>query len=198
MRELAVSLGVLPKVLVGLGMGASLALTYLMQSGNEGVPKRIVLHTPAYYPGAIRPKARWATRFLASPVIFPMVAGILSHPAVREQFVRRLTAAPSADDHVIRSLLEDVDRASLRVLRGLASDMVRSDFRPLLGRMHAPTLAIVAEHDPFVYATEIMQLSTRFENVQVVVQRDVAHGWTANAIEQQNALLADFLSPSTV
>jgi pimeloyl-ACP methyl ester carboxylesterase len=197
MRGLAASLGILPKVLVGIGMGASLAFAYLAQAERAELPARVVVHTPAYYPGAIRPTARWAVKLLTSPAIFPLVAGILGYPAVREQFVRRLTAAPDGADHAVRSLIEDVDRASLRVFRGLARDMVRVDFRPILRTLDLPTLALVAEHDPFVYATEVSRLGRWMGNAQVVVQRDVAHGWTARAIEEQNQLLAEFLSPSS-
>ena len=194
LHELTARMRVTPQILIGLGMGASLALAYLGQAARATLPARVVLHTPAYYPGAIRPAARRAVRLLTSPALFPLIAGLLGHPAVRQQFVHRLIAAPHAVDQEIRMLMEDVQRASLAVLRGLARDMVRVDFRPLLRGLGVPTLALVGEHDPFVRAAEVSRLSSIMQNATVVVQRQVAHGWTESAIREQNALLAEFLA----
>src|SRR5262249_27988928 len=101
-----------------------------------------------------------------------------------------------------RLVREDFCRASLPVLRGLVRDMLRRDFRPLLRTVATPTLVIVGAHDPFVRAPAALALGTLMPAARVVMQRDLGHGWTAQAIAEQHAELAQFLDapfpPETV
>jgi pimeloyl-ACP methyl ester carboxylesterase len=194
LHELIQELGRPLRVIVGLGLGASLALTYLRRdlAAPEGLAA-VILHTPPYHPGAFRRPVRWAIRTLASRGIFALTQGILGHPRVTDWYVRSFVRAPGTPPEETTALQEDFRRASLPVLRGLTADAMRADFRPLLHEIRAPTLAIVSEHDPFVYPAEIERLSTLMRDVRVVVQKEIAHGWTAAAVAQQNEIIAGFL-----
>jgi pimeloyl-ACP methyl ester carboxylesterase len=193
-----------PRVLVGLGLGASVALAYLrveasLPRGSAPPPlTHLVLHTPAYYPGAIRPAFRWGVQVLGAPPVFAAVRGLLGHPAFLDWFLRHVVEGPDVRPEDARLLREDFQRASLPVLRGLARGLARADFRPLLRVRATPTLVLVAANDPFVYAARVERLGTLMPRARVVVQRGLAHGWTADAIAEQNRLLAQFLDGEPV
>lgn len=184
-----------PRVLIGLGMGASLALAYLARSAAaRSSLTRLVLHTPAYCPSVVRPVVRRTVALLTSPLAFHLARPLLDPPAVRTWFARRLFLAPATPPDDARLLEEDFRRASLDVLRGLTRDMLQVDFRPLLATISTPTLAIVSEADPFVVCQRVEDLATLMPHARVAVQRGLAHGWTPAAIAEQNRLLAEFLS----
>jgi pimeloyl-ACP methyl ester carboxylesterase len=212
LHALVAELAAPPQVLVGLGLGASVALAYLEVASPAAAsptatagpvsPRlaltHLILHTPAYYPGAVRPAFRWGVRLLGAWPLFPLVRLVLDRPRCREWFVRHLIEGPDVPAEDARLLREDFRRASLPVLRGLARDLVRADFRPLLRRCAVPTLALVSENDPFVYPAAVEQLATLMPRATVVVQRGLAHGWTAAAIAEQRRLLARFLDEGRV
>jgi pimeloyl-ACP methyl ester carboxylesterase len=206
LHALVAELAAPPQVLVGLGLGASVALAYLevaspAAAGPVSSPPaltHLILHTPAYYPGAIRPAFRWGVRLLGAWPLFPLVRLVLDRPGSREWFVRHLIEGPDMPAEDARLLREDFRRASLSVLRGLARDLVRADFRPLLRQCAVPTLALVSENDPFVYPAAVERLATLMPHATVVVQRGLAHGWTTEAIAEQRRLLARFLDEGRV
>lgn len=182
-----------PSILVGLGLGASLALTLVQQRPAAAhMVRGLVLHTPAYYPGAVRPAFRWGVPVGTSEPVFGVLSRALRHPRLRDAVMRALEG-PNVPSEDARLLREDFDRASLEVLRWLARDVIRVDFRPLLSALPAPTLVIVSEHDPFVYASEMQRLGALMPNAQVLVQGRLMHGWTEDAIVQQREILAHFL-----
>jgi magnesium chelatase accessory protein len=193
LHALVAELGAPPTTVIGLGLGASVALAYLAVA-PPGTPPlaALVLHTPAYYPGAVRPLFRCGVPLLAAPPVFAVARRALEHPRVQAWYLRRLVASPDAPA-ATAELAADLRRASLSVLRGLARDAVRADFRPLLRACPTPTLAIVAEHDPFVRADAVLALAALMPCAEVLVQRGVGHGWTAAAIEEQQRALARFL-----
>ncbi|HLH26216.1 MAG TPA: alpha/beta fold hydrolase [Chloroflexota bacterium] len=185
-----------PRILVGLGMGASLALAYLQVAppAARAALTHVVLHTPAYCPAAIRPAFCWGVPLLTAGPVFAVVQRLLRRPDVLDWYVQRFVAGPDVPAADVRLLSEDLRRASLPVLAGLARDMVRADFRPLLQGCATPLLALVAENDPFVYPAVVARLATLMPAARVVVQRDVGHGWTPAAIAEQQRLLAEFLA----
>ncbi len=194
LHALMAELGLAPRVLGGLGLGASIALAYLqVRQEALAATERLVLYAPAYYPGAIRPAFRWGVRVLGAPLVFPLVRHLFEHPEFQRWYLEHVVQGPDAPEEDVRLLREDFQRASLPTLRGLARDVVRADFRPLLAACQAATLALVAEEDPFVYHTEVRRLERLMPRVTVVVQPDLGHGWTAAAIEEQNAHLGRFL-----
>lgn len=196
LHALVAALGTPPRLLVGLGLGASLALAYLKDApaAAGATPLTgLVLHTPAFHPGAIRPAVRWGVRLATAPIILPIASGLVSRPGFRDWFVRHFTEGPGMAPDEARALREDVHRASVAVLGGLVRDMVGADFRPLLRTLPAPTLAIVSQRDPFVYAAEVERLPALMPRATVVVQPDLAHGWSPDAIAEQNRVLARFL-----
>lgn len=195
LRTLVSELDAPPRLVVGLGLGASVALTYVERAGHLEAPPLagLVLHTPAYHPGALRPAVRWAVRAATAPGIFMALRGPLASRSVRDRFVGRFIEGPGTPAEDAQALREDFRRASLSVLRGLLRDMVRADFRPLLRSLETPTLAIASQYDPFVYASEVERLAFLMPSVTVAVQPDLSHGWTPEAIVEQNRLLARFL-----
>src|SRR5581483_4104201 len=164
--ELAAS----PRILVGLGMGASVAMAYLQVAPPAAVAAltHVVLHTPAYYPGAVRPAFRWGVRVATTPPVFAVLQRLLSRPDLLDWYVRHVVQGPDVPEEDVRLLSEDFRRASLPVLRGIARDMVRADFRPTLRGLATPTLAIAAENDPFVYPAEIEKLERLLPRARVV------------------------------
>jgi len=193
LHALMAELGARPTTLIGLGLGASVALAYLEVAPPDAPPlAALVLHTPAYYPGAIRPVFRWGVPLLAVPPVFALARRVLEHPRFQAWYLHKLVASPDAPAEA-DELAEDFRRASLPVLRGLARDLVRADFRPLLRRCPTPTLAMVAEHDPFVRADAVLALATLMPRAEVLVQRGIGHGWSEAAIEEQQRVLARFL-----
>ncbi|MPZ15332.1 MAG: alpha/beta fold hydrolase [Chloroflexi bacterium] len=185
-----------PEVLIGLGLGTSVALAYLDAadaSGARPLLDRLVLHTPPAWPGAVRPAVRWGVSLLGSPVLFPLLQLILLRQAVRDWYVRTLVAGPDMSDEDLHELREDFSRASLRVLRGLAVDAVRADFRPLLSEVQAPTLVLAGDGDPFVEVARLRQLETIMPRATVVVQPEAGHGWTQDTVAEHQRLLAQFL-----
>jgi pimeloyl-ACP methyl ester carboxylesterase len=196
LHELVAELDAPPRTLVGLGLGASVAMAYL-EVAVEMVPKppitRVVLHTPAYYPGAIRPAFRWGVRVVGARPLFAVARRLLGRPDFLDWYVRHVVESPDAPAADVQLLSEDFRRASLPVLRGLARDMVQHDFRPLLQTLPTSMLVVVAENDQFVYPAEIERLETLMPRARVGVQRNVGHGWTADAIAEQNRWLAEFL-----
>jgi pimeloyl-ACP methyl ester carboxylesterase len=185
-----------PRTLIGLGLGASVALAYLEVAASAPAKPpltHLVLHTPAYYPGAIRPGFRWGVRVIGSAPVFAVVGRLLARPDVLDWYVRNVVQGPDVPAEDARLLSEDFRRASLPVLRGLARDMVRADYRSLLRQTDTPTLAIVAEHDQFVYAEAVAALERLMPRARVEVQRNVGHGWTPEAIGEHRQWLGEFL-----
>jgi pimeloyl-ACP methyl ester carboxylesterase len=126
--------------------------------------------------------------------VFAVVGRLLARPEVLDWYVHHVVEGPDAPAEDARLLSEDFRRASLPVLRGLARDMVRADYRPLLRQVATPTLAIVAENDQFVYPEAITPLERLMPHARVAVQRNVGHGWTPEAITEHLRWLSDFLS----
>ena len=110
-----------------------------------------------------------------------------------EALGRRGKRLPDVSPDEARTLREDYQHASLPVLRGLALDMVRADFRSVLRTQRAPTLIMAAENDPFVDLRELRRLAELMPRARVAVQPALAHGWTAEAVAEQRRWLADFL-----
>ncbi len=186
-----------PRILIGLGFGASVGMAYLAVESPSGAAEppltHLVLHTPAYYPGAIRPVFRYGVRALGSGPVFPLVRGLLEHPRFRAWYLQQMVEGPDVAPAEAQVLREDFERASLPVLRGLARDIVRADFRPLLRHLATPTLAIVAAADQFVFPREVEKLAALMPHARVVVQANLGHGWTADAVAEHHRLLAAFL-----
>ena len=207
LHALVADLDAPPRVLVGLGLGASLALAYLQVAAEASHPgarwtpphrptpplTHLVLYAPAYYPGAIRPAFRRGVELLAAPPIFPVVRAVLEHPRFQAWYLDRVVQGPDVPPEDAQLLREDFHRASLPVLRGLARDIVRADFRPLLRATPTSTLAIVADSDPFVDAAAVEHLGTLMPHAAVAVQRGLGHGWTPEAIAEHCVLLTRFL-----
>lgn len=193
-HALLAELAVAPVTVVGLGLGASVALAWLAtRQASMPLPAQLVLHTPAYYPGAIRPAFRYGVPLLTAAPLFPPVRGLLAQPRVQDWWLDRLVPssdAPPADAALLR---EDLRRVALPVLRALARDLVRADFRPLLRALPVPTLALVAERDPFVDPAAVLALTDLMPDAEVVVQRGSGHGWSDAAINEQNRVLGRFL-----
>jgi magnesium chelatase accessory protein len=184
-----------PRILVGLGMGASVAMAYLGLAATAASPPltHLVLHTPLYYPGAIRPAVRRLVRLAGSRPVFFVARRLLEHPRFQAWYIHRLVEGPDVSPDEARTLREDYQHASLPVLRGLALDMVRADFRSVLRTQRAPTLIMAAENDPFVDLRELRRLAELMPRARVAVQPALAHGWTAEAVAEQRRWLADFL-----
>jgi pimeloyl-ACP methyl ester carboxylesterase len=207
LHALVADLDAPPRVLIGLGLGASLALAYLQVAAEAAHPgarwtppgppraplTHLVLYAPAYYPGAIRSAFRWGVELLAAPPIFPAVRAVLEHPRFQAWYLDRVVQGPDVPPEDASLLRDDFQRASVPVLRGLARDIVRADFRPLLRACPTPTLAIVADSDPFVDAAVVEQLGALMPHATVAVQRGLGHGWTPEAIAEHRTLLIRFL-----
>jgi pimeloyl-ACP methyl ester carboxylesterase len=194
LHALAAELDTPPRIVVGLGLGASVAMAYLETAAAAAPPlTHLVLHTPAYYPAAVKPGFRWAVHVLGSPPVFAVVGGLLGRPDIRDWYLQHFVQGEGMPADDARLLREDFSRTSLPVLRGLARDLVRADFRPRLQACPTPTLVLVAEEDPFVYPAEVARLGELMPCATVVVQRNIGHGWTEAAIAEQNATLARFL-----
>jgi hypothetical protein len=125
--------------------------------------------------------------------VFAVARRLLGRPDFLDWYVRHVVESPDAPAADVQLLSEDFRRASLPVLRGLARDMVQHDFRPLLQTLPTSMLVVVAENDQFVYPAEIERLETLMPRARVGVQSNVGHGWTADAIAEQNRWLAEFL-----
>ena len=207
LHALVAELDAPPGMLVGLGLGASLALAYLQVAAEAAHPgarwtppggsspplSHLILYAPAYYPGAIRPAFRWGVELLASPAVFPAVRAVLEHPRFQAWYLDRVVQGPEVLPEDARLLREDFQRASVPVLRGLARDIVSADFRPILRACPTPTLAIVADSDPFVSATAVEELDALMPHATVAIQRALGHGWTPEAVAEHRALLTRFL-----
>ena len=190
-----------PRILVGLGLGASVALAYLRllraaapaDIALQQALTHLILYAPAFYPGAIQPPVRRAVRLLASAPAFAVVRAVLEQPRFQAWYLDHVVQGPDVPPEDTRLLREDFERASLPVLRGLARDVIRVDFRPLLHSCLTPTLALIGEHDPFVQPAAVERLPRLMPHATAIVQRGFGHGWTPTAVAQQNALLAEFL-----
>jgi pimeloyl-ACP methyl ester carboxylesterase len=207
LHALTAELDTPPRILIGLGFGASVALAYLRLlhaashpvSGSaqpEPAPApltHLVLYAPAYYPGAIQPAVRRAVGLLGAAPVFAVARLVLEQPRVQAWYLDRLVHGPDVPPEDARLLREDLSRVSLPVLRGLARDIVRADFRALLHTCPTPTLALIGDHDPFVKAAAVARLVRLMPRTAVLVQRNLAHGWTPAAIAEQHAALAAFL-----
>src|SRR5262249_13669759 len=136
---------------------------------------------------------RWGVQVLGAPPVFAAARGMLGHPRFLDWFLRRVVEGPDMPPDDARLLREDFQRASLPVLRGLARGLVRADFPALLRVRATPALVLVAATDPVVYAAKVERLGTLMPQARVVVRQGLAHGWTADAVAEQNRLLAQFL-----
>jgi pimeloyl-ACP methyl ester carboxylesterase len=196
LRMLVAELETPPRILVGLGLGASVAMSYL-EAAPPGAPlpplTHLILHTPAYYPGALRPAARWSVRLVGAAPTFAVARHILAHSRFQAWYLRRLVEGPDVSSEDARILREDFQRTSIPVLRGLLVDLVRADFRPLLRTQTVPALIIAAENDPFVYASEMRRLASLMPRARLAMQSALGHGWTAESVAEQRRWLADFL-----
>jgi pimeloyl-ACP methyl ester carboxylesterase len=200
-QALTVELETPPRIVVGLGLGASIALAYLrlLRTAPRAAATpplaltHLILYAPAYYPGAIQPPVRRAVRLLASGPAFAVVRAVLEQPRFQAWYLDHVAQGPEVPPEDARLLREDFRRASLPVLRGLARDVVRADFRALLRTCPTPTLALIGDRDPFVQPEAVEHLPRLMPRASAVVQRGLAHGWTPAAVAQQNQLLAEFL-----
>lgn len=190
-----------PRIVVGLGLGASVALAYLRlrraaplaDAASQPPLTHLILYAPAYYPGAIQPSVRRAVRLLASAPAFAVARAVLEQPRFQAWYLDHVAQGPDVSPEDSRLLREDFQRASVPVLRGLARDVIRADFRPFLHICPTPTLAVIGEHDPFVQPAAVERLSDLMPRATAIVQRSLGHGWTPAAIARQNALISDFL-----
>jgi pimeloyl-ACP methyl ester carboxylesterase len=185
-----------PRIVVGLGMGATIAMAYLAAGCTEleAYPlTHLVLHTPASHPAAVRPVFRLGIRLVASPLVFSVARRVLTTERFQRWYVHALVEGPDIRPEDARILREDFERANVSVLRGISLDMVSTDFRAVLRAQSTPTLLIVGENDPFVDPLEVQKLGALMPNAQVVVQSGLAHGWTSDAIANQRRWLAAFL-----
>lgn len=214
-HALVAELGAEPRVLVGLGLGASVALAYLgLHAGREtpasapsvldtrtraprALLTHLVLHTPVYYPGALHPALRRTLRLLDTPPAFALVRAFLDRPSVRGWLLERFALGDGVSAEDARLVGDDFRRASLPVLRGLVRDMLRQDYRPLLRTVATPTLVMVGAHDPFVRLPAALALQRLMPAARVVVQSDLGHGWTTDAVAEQTRLLAELLDGDT-
>jgi pimeloyl-ACP methyl ester carboxylesterase len=191
-----------PRILVGLGMGASVALAYLRllratppsEAVSPPALTHLILYAPAYYPGAIQPPVRRAVRVLTSAPVFAVVRTVLEQPRFQAWYLDHVAQGHDVPPEDTLLLREDFQRASLPVLRGLACDMVRADFRALLHSYPTPTLALIGDHDPFVQSAAVERLPRLMPHATVLVQRGMGHGWTPAAVAQQNQALTAFLT----
>jgi pimeloyl-ACP methyl ester carboxylesterase len=203
LRALTADLQAPPRIVIGLGFGASVALAYLQllraAPPSAALPAltHLVLYAPAYYPGAIQPSVRRAVRLLSTPPVFGVARALLEQPRFQAWYLDHVAQGPDVPAEDTRLLREDFRRASLPVLRGLARDVVRADFRPLLRTCLTPTLALIGERDPFVRTAAVEGLPRLMPHASAVVQRGLAHGWTPTAVAEQNRLLAEFLDRAT-
>ena len=138
--------------LVGLSMGGYIAFEILRQA-PERVVKLALLDTSARADTPEQSAARREQMALASNGRFEKV--------VEAQFVRAVHATRRADAELRalnRLMAEDVGSAAF--LRQQTATMERSDSRPTLGSIRAPTLVLVGEGDeltPPARAAEIAQ-----------------------------------------
>jgi pimeloyl-ACP methyl ester carboxylesterase len=215
LHGLVAELGAPRRILIGLGLGASVALAYLQVAADAARPSaardgpgtsrpaqpaaaltHLVLYAPAYYPGAIRPPVRRAVKLLAAAPVFAVARAVLGQPRFQAWYLDHVVQGPDVPAEDARLLREDFQRTSLPVLRGLARDVVHADFRPLLRACPIPTLAIVGDADPFVDAAAVERLTTLMPHATVAIQRHIGHGWTPDAVAEHHALLARFLDES--
>ena len=194
LHALAARLGVSPRLVVGLGLGASLALSYL-ERHRADLPElaALVLHTPPYYPGAFRPATRIALKIVTGPGVLDLIGAVFGERRAIDWYVGHFIEGPEISAQEAADLREDFRRASLPVLRGLLRDALRADFRPMLAQLPIPTLALISQRDPFVDASEVERLGILMPRATVVVQPDIAHGWTPEAIAEQNRQIGHFL-----
>ena len=198
LHALGATLDVRPRVVVGLGFGASVALAYLATAPASAPPlSHLVLYTPAYYPGAIRPAFRFGVPVVTAGPVFALLHAVLASRAGRNWFIARFVSAPDQPAEDAALLREAMARVSLPVLRGLAHDIVRADFRPLLRALPTPTLVLAGRTDPFVEAAAMERLATLMPRAEVAMQ-DLGHGWTPEAVAEHHRLLAAFLDGPAV
>lgn len=194
-NDASAQLGVRPRVLVGLGIGASVALAWLGAAGGrplEERPDRLVLYAPLLWPGAVRPRVRHTLSLLLSPALFPLWRSLTRSAGVIDWWVRHLVAGPDAAEEDIVLLSEDYRRTDYVVLRSLLLDALRRDFRPTLRLAGMRTLVIVGENDPFVDAGQLSALESL--DIHVAVQSAVTHGWTGATVAEQHRLIERFLN----
>jgi pimeloyl-ACP methyl ester carboxylesterase len=189
-------LGTPPRILIGLGMGASVAMAYLAVGGatlNYHPLTHLVFHTPVSHGGAIRPPIRWGVRLLGARPTFPLAYRMLASAAFQHWWVRKLVEGPdiSPEDAII--LEEDFRCTNLSVLRGIVMDMVNCDFRGMLRAQSTQTLIIVGDSDPLVDPCEVVKTGELMPNAHVLMQTGLAHGWTAEAVACHRRWLAQFL-----
>lgn len=197
--ELTRALGRPPQALGGLGLGGSVALAYLEAARKppqrEG-PSKLILYAPLISPEAVRPAVQRAVHLFRSPLLFPLLQGLLANGALLNWWVQHVVAGPDASQEERNLLADDFRRTDLRVLRELLLDALRRDFRPLLRSADLPTLIVVGEGDPFVDPQRLRELPSLAPSAEVVIQRSVGHGWTSDSVEEQQRLIARFLDNS--
>jgi pimeloyl-ACP methyl ester carboxylesterase len=96
LHALTIELRAPPRILVGLGLGASVALAYLdvAPPAARAALTHVVLHTPPYCPAAIRPAFRWGVPLVGAAPVFAVVQRLLRHPAVLDWYLDRTIGGP--------------------------------------------------------------------------------------------------------
>jgi pimeloyl-ACP methyl ester carboxylesterase len=196
LHQAMAELGAPPRILIGLGMGASVAMAYLAVGGAalyDHPLTHVVLHTPVSHGGAIRPAIRWGVRCLGARAVFSLARPVLESKALQHWWVRKLVAGPDISPEDADILEQDFERANLSVLRGIVMDMVNRDFRAVLRAQATPTLIIVGESDPLVDPREVVKAGQLMLNARVRTQTGLGHGWSTEAVASHQRWLAEFL-----
>jgi len=191
MVALAGSLGHDRYDLAGLCLGASVALA--VAEARPAAASSLILHTPLLDPTVVRRRFRRQVRTFTAPGVFSTITWLARRRRVSDWYKRHVTEGVEVDPGPAQVNFDNQLRASPRAARAWLRDGLARDFRARVAGWDRPVLLMVAADDRIVDVPRLVELVAPHTQIELEVVSAAGHGWTAEFVARQQALLASFL-----
>ncbi|HEY6379669.1 MAG TPA: alpha/beta fold hydrolase [Candidatus Dormibacteraeota bacterium] len=184
-------LGVERLDLGGLCLGVPVALALLRR--RPQAVDRLVLHTPLLSPWLVRRSFHLQVRLLTAPVVHPAAAWLKDRRLVSDLYKRLMVEGDNVDRAAAEVNFRNQLRADPRCTREWLRDGLRCQDAGLLASRRAPSLLLAAAGDRIVEVDRLRALVADCPSVQLDVDAEAGHGWTAASVRRQLGVITAFL-----
>jgi pimeloyl-ACP methyl ester carboxylesterase len=175
----------------GLCLGASPAL--VMAQRHAGRVGRLVLHTPLLDPSLVRRRFHLQAGAMTAPGVFNGFLWLSRRRVVSDLYKRLMVEGDGVDRAAADMNFRNQTRANPRATREWLRDGLRRRDVGLLERRADPTLVLLAAGDRIVDVDGVRALTRRLPCVQFECVAEAGHGWNAEFVRRQLAVLGAFL-----
>ncbi len=175
----------------GLCIGACIALAMLRRRPDK--VDKLILHTPLLEPELVLSRFHRQTRLLTSPGVYSAVVWMGRQRRISDWYKRNFTEDENVDDDGADMNFFNQQRATPRAAKEWLRDGLRRHDLDLLRHHDGETLVLIAEEDRIVDVPAMRDLIRPMNHVHLALFSDAGHGWSADFVRRQNAVIAAFL-----